>query len=346
MGPSRPASHLEYSPMSLSHNNSSTPSPGRRESRNSIAALPIPPDTHQSTGADDQLVSARQNLAIPGQHYIITAPPQSHAYPQSATHFSGCLPEDFSSSSSAILGQNNNTDAETGAWPQLGLIDQKPEEPGFSNIPTQPSRELATRTPRIKVTTHHSPSAQFSQPQAYVTSSASTLPPESNYFYQNQYSDGRLSPNPTPYMPHETELMQAPIAELSGHDTPHDPALGDPQMQQQAPQQEMHELAPPEQQTHSQYDPPQQHEQPYQPRKRSHSEMSQQEGALQQALQEHARAESVHSPNGVSPTDDYSPRGSRAFKRGDPPVNAQGKYICEYSEECIGQVFDRKCEWR
>lgn len=42
----------------------------------------------------------------------------------------------------------------------------------------------------------------------------------------------------------------------------------------------------------------------------------------------------------------YSPRGSRAFKRGDPPKNEHGKYTCNYTEDCHELTFDRKCEWR
>lgn len=41
-----------------------------------------------------------------------------------------------------------------------------------------------------------------------------------------------------------------------------------------------------------------------------------------------------------------SPKGSRSFKRGDPPVNPDNKYYCDFSEECAGITFERKCEWR
>ncbi|RMZ27501.1 hypothetical protein D0859_08426 [Hortaea werneckii] len=40
-----------------------------------------------------------------------------------------------------------------------------------------------------------------------------------------------------------------------------------------------------------------------------------------------------------------SPKGSRSFKRGDPPVNPDNKYYCDFSEECAGITFERKCEW-
>ena len=78
---------------------------------------------------------------------------------------------------------------------------------------------------------------------------------------------------------------------------------------------------------------------------------------FQQHLEDpRSRGESVGSPNGhktgsggeggEGEGEDYSPRGSRSFKRHDPPVNDQGKYYCNFSVECDGQTFDRKCEWR
>lgn len=62
---------------------------------------------------------------------------------------------------------------------------------------------------------------------------------------------------------------------------------------------------------------------------------------------QHSRGESEGQREGSPHGDDYtSPRGSRSFKRGDPPVNAENKYFCNFAEECAGQTFDRKCEWR
>lgn len=51
-----------------------------------------------------------------------------------------------------------------------------------------------------------------------------------------------------------------------------------------------------------------------------------------------------HQPSG----DDESPGRQRlntTISRPDPPQNKDGKYICTYSSECDGCVFDRKCEW-
>ncbi|KAK7516437.1 uncharacterized protein IWZ02DRAFT_366152, partial [Phyllosticta citriasiana] len=39
-------------------------------------------------------------------------------------------------------------------------------------------------------------------------------------------------------------------------------------------------------------------------------------------------------------------RGKYSHKRTqEPPKNAMGKMICNYSSECAGITFDRKCEW-
>ncbi|KAK6393922.1 hypothetical protein LTR65_002299 [Meristemomyces frigidus] len=48
----------------------------------------------------------------------------------------------------------------------------------------------------------------------------------------------------------------------------------------------------------------------------------------------------------LTPGEDYSPRGSRSFRRGSPPVNGDRKYCCDLSPKCKVITFDRKCEWR
>lgn len=95
-----------------------------------------------------------------------------------------------------------------------------------------------------------------------------------------------------------------------------------------------------------------------QSRKRSHSVMSNEQTFEQQMIAA-TTAQDVTLSNGTRPesrsasvisagaeTDGYTGRGSRAFKRGDPPQNEQGKYICDYTEDCHNVTFDRKCEWR
>ncbi|KXT03974.1 hypothetical protein AC578_9323 [Pseudocercospora eumusae] len=129
----------------------------------------------------------------------------------------------------------------------------------------------------------------------------------------NTYSPAHLSPTQKVFMHQETETMQVPPSPISAQASPDDTTMGEQQS-----------------------------------RKRSHSMMSQTEPTtFQSEVPMPARAPSVTSQGAAeaSPGDDFSPRGSRAFKRADPPVNAMGKYICTYSEECTDQMFDRKCEW-
>ncbi|KXT11785.1 hypothetical protein AC579_9238 [Pseudocercospora musae] len=129
----------------------------------------------------------------------------------------------------------------------------------------------------------------------------------------NTYSPGHLSLVQKLFMHQETETMQVPPSPISAQASPDDTTMGEQQS-----------------------------------RKRSHSMMSQTEPmTFQSEIPMPARAPSVTSQGAAeaSPAEDFSPRGSRAFKRGDPPVNAIGKYICTYSDDCTDQVFDRKCEW-
>jgi hypothetical protein len=160
--------------------------------------------------------------------------------------------------------------------------------------------------------------AHFSQPQADATacvaSPAQPLPPEGYHNYNFFDRGDQPGPHESPYMPEEPETMQTPVSPISAHNSPADATGIDPQQ------------------------PP-----PQGQRKRSHSVMSQQDDQLLHALQ--PPTESMPSPTGEN-LDEYSPRGSRAFKRGDPPTNEFGKYICDFADECRGQTFDRKCEWR
>ncbi|KAK5746815.1 hypothetical protein LTR17_000445 [Elasticomyces elasticus] len=130
------------------------------------------------------------------------------------------------------------------------------------------------------------------------------------------------------------------------------PQLSQNQMAQvQAPQASMHHTP----------------EQPYSPNtdpalvalnglKRSHSQMSHNDTQVQyeipipypppppHMLQQEERAGSVVS-NHDEQSDDSPHHGSRSFKRGNPPQNANLKYYCDFSSECDGMTFDRKCEW-
>ncbi|KAK5714100.1 hypothetical protein LTR15_011008 [Elasticomyces elasticus] len=90
--------------------------------------------------------------------------------------------------------------------------------------------------------------------------------------------------------------------------------------------------------------------------KRSHSQMSHNDTQVQyeipipypppppHLLQQEERTGSVPS-NHDEQSDDSPHHGSRSFKRGNPPQNANLKYYCDFSSECDGLTFDRKCEW-
>lgn len=82
-------------------------------------------------------------------------------------------------------------------------------------------------------------------------------------------------------------------------------------------------------------------------RKRSFSEMSQGPQQMQMPAGDH---QSPHeSPYGNSPgnvDDSQGHKVQRMIKRGEPPQAHDGKYYCDFAQECTGLYFDRKCEWR
>nr|OQO22860.1 hypothetical protein B0A51_09282 [Rachicladosporium sp. CCFEE 5018] len=89
------------------------------------------------------------------------------------------------------------------------------------------------------------------------------------------------------------------------------------QMQQQDMQQQDMPVALPYGQPHAQH-LEQQHEQLEQP-------AYEQERELSQSADDGTRAKTI--------------------KRPTPPMTADHKYYCNHSDECVGQTFDRKCEW-
>lgn len=294
--------------------------------------LPLPtlPATsthyHDHDQAADHSACRRASLAVP-ETYSSALPPHhsSDVFPQSSSA------DDSTSTTIAAADwlPQDTLDFPDPSWFQLQNNNNNPhsEQPGFysspafSNNNSQRQHHLSQSLshpvpPSIRVTGTDRAAAQTfgtSQPLD-ATTSTSALPPTNynNYLMQTAFSSGNLSPRPSS-MPHDTENMQTPVSPVSAHNSPHDTNMGD--LQQMS-------------------------------RKRSHSVMSQQDAAIQHALQNHSRAPSVTSPMGASPGEEYSPRGSRAFKRGDPPTNGAGKYICDFAAECEGQTFDRKCEWR
>lgn len=275
--------------------------------------------------------NARLSLAFPGTSntYSSTAPPVAHASTSTASAnfpVGAWLPEEAAPFDFGETG--------AAAWAASHQITSQPPRFVYDPSPSLPPRSRIPLTPSIRVTTEFPDTIQdFSQPQDAIhsASSASSLPLVECPRY-NRYSSGHPSPSASYNMPHETPYhipsemnnMQAPVSPVSGHNSPH----GTVHMGEQA------SLS----------------------RKRSHSVMSQSDAAaLANASvngnihHQHSRSGSMASAHAASPNDpaeDYSPRGSRAFKRGDAPKNAANKFICLFSEECAGLTFDRKCEWR
>lgn len=84
-------------------------------------------------------------------------------------------------------------------------------------------------------------------------------------------------------------------------------------------------------------------------RKRSHEQMMEAAGGrhVEHHSGGHSRTGSVssqHLDQSAGEGGIISPK-TRTLKRGDAPMNAQGKFICT-NPECQDQIFDRKCEWR
>jgi hypothetical protein len=185
---------------------------------------------------------------------------------------------------------------------------------------TLPPRTRPPVPPQIRVTTDLPPSGfppggpQTPQDAAayYSASSNSSMPlaEDNTVTYSRPYS-ANLSPQDTrSYMPQENN-MNTPVSPVSVH-SPRQVSTGEPLSRKRSHSQ-MRDDAPPQHSTHHSRD-----------------------GSTTSGLQ-----------NETSPAaEDFSPRGSRTFKRGEPPQNNDGKYYCNYAKECAGQIFDRKCEWR
>lgn len=162
------------------------------------------------------------------------------------------------------------------------------------------------------------PAQPTSDVYAYATSSL-----DGYKYHHSEYSGSLLEIRTSHFMnPEPPETMQTPP--VSSHPSPNDTAMSD---------------------QHS--------------RKRSHSVMSAEQQDFTQQMIAAATVDSVDQSNDAQPesrsgsvlsgggeAEGYSPRGSRAFKRDDPPKNENGKYVCDYSEDCREFAFDRKCEWR
>ncbi|KAL1638658.1 hypothetical protein SLS58_008689 [Diplodia intermedia] len=79
------------------------------------------------------------------------------------------------------------------------------------------------------------------------------------------------------------------------------------------------------------------------PRKRKLSDVSLAAHPVQSATPQLPLRESSEEQDRY---DGYTPRGKYSHKRTeDPPRNAEGKMVCNFSSDCHGIIFERKCEW-
>ena len=280
--------------------------------------------THTLTlqvGAPDQATRAAAGLAIHGTNNTYTAAPPAYAASAPPAPISNYwLPQE--PSAQALGFQDNTYPADdVGQWPQLpphSVPEQQPASFGYPGTLPPGSRNS---TPNIRVITSDLPEFQ-QQPQdnfpsATSHSSNSTVPLEEiqqtgNYFHYMPFDNTHLSP-------HNTHFM---------HQVPQQQDMRTPPRSPTTPQATSGEQFS---------------------RKRRHSEMS--EGAQVQPHPHSAGGSRSGSVVSLQPEqsgeDDRSPRTRTNTKqRPDPPVNTEGKYICNFSAACDGQIFDRKCEWR
>ncbi|KAI5369225.1 putative Zinc finger C2H2-type [Septoria linicola] len=288
-----------------SHTSGSRESPSRRE-------LPVA-HNNNSPARSGVIAQSSFRQTLPSQeHERLNVYNTAAALPHGvAANTSGTsLPQDGTFSIWASFPSDFTTNTSSSSW-SLEENDLTGAS-GFQDLlraQASPPHQRNQDPPTIRLTAAPS----LAEPQADASFfSTSPLAGHDNYHIEDRST---LSRKMTPYMAQESvEAMQTPVSPVSAHNSPHDTTMGEPQQQL--------------------------------PRKRSHSVMSQQhDNIVTNAI--NSRAPSIHSqPGGVaSPTEEFSPRGSRAFKRGDPPTNENNKYICTYAEECYGQTFDRKCEW-
>lgn len=311
----QPPFHQTSSPSPLSAHRESLRSNSNRDRNVSL----VPGDPHHQAGAQPHDRVGRLARGIPSTNTYSTtaaAPASGHAYTPSASLW---VPQEYSHPGSAGLGFH---DTPGSAYPADDIAWLPTEQPGLvyeqaSQNQPLPPRPSNPSTPAIRVTTDFA-GQDFSQPQDATTFSASSnssLPPPEYHAY-NTYSSGHLSPQRPHFMPHvqDSDNMQTPVSPVSPQHSPHDNSMAEPGS-----------------------------------RKRSHSEMSHQDVAAIASAAAHSRSGSIvsaTSPN--EPSDEFYPKrqNTRAFKRGDPPMNEEHKFICDFAEECRGQTFDRKCEWR
>ncbi|KAK5135834.1 hypothetical protein LTR08_004482 [Meristemomyces frigidus] len=306
------------------------PMPGPRprpEAR--ISAIPAHPHSHLDqlsqtspprlvrTSAGDQLASQGTNNNAYG-----AAPPFASA---SANLHSGWLPQENLTLDSVLVPDpyvRINSAAHCWQLPPHSSVSA--EQQTDYDLLALPPRAQNALTPRIRPNTDFSSGAHLSvqipqDSRFYSACTNSSLPVRDNSFdhFYTPYMDTRGLMAQIPQ-----DNAQAPVSPISAHSLDDNATL--PELLS---------------------------------RKRSHSVMRGEPATATlpplpfpppRQIEQRSRANSITSqvPKSASPTgEDYSPRGSRSFKRGEPPHNHNNKYICDFDPACAGQTFDRKCEW-
>ena len=293
----------------------SQPSGESRFAENASCACPTALALTLQAGVTEAGAHASPSLAIHRTNNTYTAAPSGYADSAPPADANNWLPEE--NFATGLGFQANAYPADVDSWQQLppqSLPEQQQTAFAYPEPSPPPRNPL---TPTIRVTTDFSNLAGFQQqPQdiyhsATSVSSNSSIPQLPEAYYHNPYAPHaqHLSPQGAHFPMHqEQQEMQTP---------PHSPRH--PHSPQNGPGGEQIS------------------------RKRSHSLMS--EGHQTRPHSAGSRSGSIASAAAQSPGEEYSPR-NRAFKRPDPPMNTDNKYYCDFSEECSGSTFDRKCEWR
>ena len=264
------------------------------------------PSANVQAGAPDQVPHTAPGLAIQGTNNTYTAAPSAYSPSVAPAHTAGWLPQD--TSATGLTYPDNAFAADVDSWGQQFPQHSLPEQQAsqFDLIGTLPPQGQSRVTPTIRLTTDLDNFSGYQQQPQDIYSATSHSSNSSAHLQDSPYVFNQYAGH---LSPQNTRFMHLEQREMQTPPrSPQEAAIGDQN-----------------------------------PRKRSHSIMSGGAGAQPQSAVDSISA----SPGAHSPGDEYSsPRNRTAFKRGDPPVNHENKFVCDFSAECTGLTFDRKCEWR
>lgn len=292
---------------------------------------------------------------------------QFSAHNPSPAHFSGSWPQVFTGNANS---PSNSSTTEGNYWNQsrAAITLAPPQQPlYFGSLEFHP-----TSSPRREQQRSH----HLYNPETRVITESSTVKLDSNFesspHTSQHYDLDNLEPSTDPGLQQPQDPALHSGSPNGSYQYPHDtPNYNDSQnlnvaFMDDVPQTAQPSAAPVSLQGDLHETPRDESlEPPQNGRKRSFGEMSQSNGAGippnpydpqitdPQMNEPHSRRDSETSLGAfqdpqASPNGDYniSPKPAKTIKRGDPPTNADNKFICTWAEECEGQTFDRKCEWR